>query len=316
MIRPNPPGPVGGPGSGVLIRPNPPGPRGGPGAGPIIRPNPPGPIGGPGGRPIVIRPNPPGPIGGPGSGPIVIRPPLPPRPPYPPGPRPIPPRRPPIVIASAFVGGLLPPPPIVAAPSVVFSDPIIEQPAPLVPAGNSTAMQIVILHDWPAKDAGLEVNDVILKVDGQRTRTFDELRAALVASSGKSQFVVYSVSSEVVKTVDVNVVNTLIGVSVLEVPVDLDESALSPQQTALEVKSLEDGPAKDAGLAVGDVILGIDNKWVTNEADIRAALAASSGESKFVIFKPGTGKVETVMIAVQDGRIGATVSPVPVDIQK
>ena len=50
-VGPNPPGPVGGVGSG----PNPPGPVGGVGRGP----NPPGPVGG-----VGRGPNPPGPAGG------------------------------------------------------------------------------------------------------------------------------------------------------------------------------------------------------------------------------------------------------------
>ena len=59
----NPPGPAGGPGKGV----NPPGPAGGPGAGVVKKINPPGPAGGPG-TGLVRKINPPGPAGGPGSG--------------------------------------------------------------------------------------------------------------------------------------------------------------------------------------------------------------------------------------------------------
>lgn len=321
----NPPGPAGGPGANV--RPNPPGPAGGPGAGPT-------PIGRPG-VPIV-RPGP-GPIVRPGPGPIV-------RPPVvriPIGPRPISPGvvitpkgpvvapgvvrpRPGIVIGIGVTRNYLPPPVIVAPPAVATTPTPTPEPvatAPAEPAANSTALQITDISLGGASKAGLKVGDIILSVDGTRTTTFDNLRTALTSSKGTSQFTFYSADSQKVDTKAVAVSNGLIGASVLEVPVSIDEPAAAPapgdgSQNALQVTALAQGGAAKAGIAVGDIILGMDGKWVTSEAELATSLKASKGESDVVIYNPDKGTVESRKVAVDKGGIGVTVTVVPVQLKE
>jgi len=247
----------------------------------------------------------------------------------------------PVVIRGGLVGAGLPPfvvaggPPIVvvAPPVTVVDSGTVGQPEPLPttpPAGNTTALQIVSLDSGTAAQAGLKVNDIILQVDSTRTRSFEDLRIALSASKGNSQFVVFNPETNNVGTVAVAVVDTRIGASVLEVPVQVDDPAPAPAgqagqpappaaaaaRTAPQITAVGNAGANLAGLAAGDVILGVDGKWVTNEAELNKALAASKdGNSVLVIYQSATGKVLNYNVPVQNGSIGATIQIVPIEVQ-
>lgn len=239
-------------------------------------------------RPVVVRP----PLGPPEirqtpAGPVVVR------------------QSPigPIIVHAPF------PRPSGRGPFVLGSS---AQPAATA-ATTSTAMKISSIEDGPARNAGLKADDIIVKVDGKRIRTFEELRSALTASNGKSIFVVFTPGAEGVRTVDVDVTDTKIGAGVVEVPVEYDDTT---RENGLAVKSVQAGGASAAGIAVGDVILAVDDKRVTTDVELRAAIAASKGQSQVVVFKKATGKVETVPVTVTNGLIGVTVDPVPIEVEK
>lgn len=306
-----PPGPIGpapivrpGPGPGPIVRPGP-GPtpivRPGPGPAPIVRPIARIPFGpGPVSPGVVITPK--GPIVAPG---VVVRP------------------RPGIVIGIGIAKNYLPPPVIVSPPAVVTPPTTIPDPVatvPTEPAANSTALQITEVSLGGASKAGLKVGDIILSVDGARTKTFDNLRTALTSSKGTSQFTFYSPESQKVDTKAVTVSNGLIGAAVLEVPVSIDDPAAPPaagdgSQNAMQVTAIAPGGASRAGIAVGDIILGMDGKWVTSEAEFAKALKASKGESDIVIYNPDKATVESRKVAVENGSIGVTVTVVPVQLK-
>ena len=117
-------------------------------------------------------------------------------------------------------GYYLPAPSVVAPYSVPAPTTNTSYPAPTpsvapqIPLGASSGLKITELYEGTAKTAGLRKGDIILKVDGVRTQSFEELRASL--STGKEKVVVEyldSTSGEADKRT-VTVDGSKIGVSV------------------------------------------------------------------------------------------------------
>jgi S1-C subfamily serine protease len=195
-------------------------------------------------------------------------------------------------------------------------------------AGNTTALQITDLDPGPAVDAGMAKGDIIVKVNQQRVTSYEDLRAILSPISGQVEFLVFRPSDGSLTNRLVTPVETRIGVSVEKVPVDLDEaqdgrsntaattqSTTGGQRSALQVTQVGRTGAGRAGIQTGDIILGVDGKWMADEAALVAALKSSSGESSIMLFLPDEGKVETKKVKVQDGSIGVAVKPVQVAAQ-
>lgn len=122
-------------------------------------------------------------------------------------------------IATRYPKGLSGP---AVQPSIVLQPEVYNLPAdsgtPLV-----TVVQITALSEGPAAKAGLKVNDIILEVDGARIKTFDDLRAALKASKGKSMFTIYSPGTGIATKMEVSVVDSRIGATVNEVPATIED---------------------------------------------------------------------------------------------
>lgn len=69
-----------------------------------------------------------------------------------------------------------------------------------------------------------------------------------------------------------------------------------------------DGPAKDAGLDTGDVILSVDGKMTQNFDDLRSALKATDKkEVKVEFWDASAGKTDTKKVMVKDTKIGVTI---------
>ncbi len=93
---------------------------------------------------------------------------------------------------------------------------IVPAPKAVIPFGTMTGLKITDLYEGTAKLAGLRKGDIILKVDGTRTQSFEELRATL--STGQDKVVVEYIdgtSGETDKRT-VAVDDTKIGISVSE----------------------------------------------------------------------------------------------------
>ena len=96
---------------------------------------------------------------------------------------------------------------------------ITAQPAASIPLGVATGLKITDLYDGTAKVTGLRKGDIILRVDGTRTQSFEELRATL--STGKDSVLVEYIdgtSGETDKR-SIPVDGTKIGISVAETPI-------------------------------------------------------------------------------------------------
>jgi len=96
---------------------------------------------------------------------------------------------------------------------------ITAPPAATIPLGAETGLKITDLYEGTAKVAGLRKGDIILKVDGTRTQSFEELRATL--STGKDRVVVEYIDGTSGETDRRTVLldGTKIGVSVAETTV-------------------------------------------------------------------------------------------------
>ncbi len=96
------------------------------------------------------------------------------------------------------------------------------------PAPN--ALQVTSVDAGGASKAGIQAGDVILKVDGRRTMSFDDLRTALGTGKDRVSVEVFNPSSGKRSTKDVTVADTRIGVSVVPTAVNMgsDSSQTTP----------------------------------------------------------------------------------------
>ena len=99
------------------------------------------------------------------------------------------------------------------------------------------------------------------------------------------------------------------------VPAAGSTPAASTSDTALQITDIHDGPAKAAGLASGDVIVGVDGKRITSFEELRSALTAAKEKVSIDAYSPSAGKRTTRDVAVKDGTIGVSVVPMPVTLQ-
>lgn len=84
--------------------------------------------------------------------------------------------------------------------------------------------------------------------------------------------------------------------------------------TGMVITQLAYGPALDAGLQQGDIIIRIDGARTQSFADLRALLVASKGISRFLVYRPSTGKIENRDVRVVGSLIGATVVETPIEL--
>lgn len=111
-------------------------------------------------------------------------------------------------------------PSVVVSPQTTILPTTYTVPTP-VATPTESGLRITVLNEGTAKRAGLRAGDIILKVDNQRTQTFESLRDVL-ATSGKSQVDIEFIdsSNNTLTSRSVGVENTKIGVTVEEVAVD------------------------------------------------------------------------------------------------
>lgn len=152
------------------------------------------------------------------------------------------------------------------------------------------ALVRAVLPDSPAAQAGLKVGDVILKFADQAVHIADEL-PPLVGSSpagsrvslavmreGKSQELAVTlgelpIEDDVIASAEPGAGDGLLGLSVRELRF-AERETLGVTEGGVLVEEVRRGPARDAGIRVGDVILSIDRNPVRNDAEYRRAVAA------------------------------------------
>ena len=242
----------------------------------------------------------------------------------------------PVVVLPSPV--VTPPPVVVSDPPPVTPEPTFPPPTPPnavkpdptkpdatrpdatpqpPPEATTTALRITELTPrGPAARAGLQTGDVIVKVDGKRVTTPDELRQATAAAE-KVSVLFYNPDDQKVDTREVAVAGGKLGLSVEAIPVALqeDEAVTAARPAGATAAQVTDvvarGPAARAGLQVGDVILTVDGKQVDGPAALAAALKAAA-EVEVAFVDPDTGKPQTRKVKPANGDIGLTVRAVAV----
>ncbi|HEX7029654.1 MAG TPA: DegQ family serine endoprotease [Gammaproteobacteria bacterium] len=147
-----------------------------------------------------------------------------------------------------------------------------------------------VFEKSPADEAGLEVGDIILAFNGQAVYAADEL-PPMVGGVPAGSEVVLSVMREGERRE--------LGVTLGEVPVETlpavaesreggdgrlgltvrelrfsERETLAVEEGGVIVEEVAPGPARQAGLRIGDVILSVDRKPILDEDDFRAAVDA------------------------------------------
>lgn len=129
----------------------------------------------------------------------------------------------PFVRYSFWPSTLVGPPRIVIRPTSIGPD------AVLTPNYSpETALVITSLEAGPAHNAGFKPGDILIRVDGIRTRTFADLRGALMKSVGISRVLFYRPQTGQVDRTLVRIIDTRIGVTVVTVPIEIDEVVETP----------------------------------------------------------------------------------------
>jgi|GEM_PF-196267 len=124
----------------------------------------------------------------------------------------------------------------------------------------------------PAQQAGMRLGDEIISVNGSKLFTYTDLEIELMNSSGEEMKL--TLNSQGVKK-DIYVtpkkeIKYIIGFN----PVN-ENGVVLPKIATL----MDDYPAKDAGLLVGDVIVGVNDKIILNYEDFSDFMAHNTGES-------------------------------------
>lgn len=159
-------------------------------------------------------------------------------------------------------------------------------------AGGALVAQV--LPDSPALKAGVEVGDVILEFNGNNISRSSDLpplvgttaigsdSSLLVLRDGEQKLL--TVRIEELPGEDVIASRTqdkdstsdqLLGMVVEPLPVEMKEK-LAVKQGVL-VKEVNEGPAKEAGIRAGDVLISINNKKITDIKTLEAMIAGLSG---------------------------------------
>jgi serine protease Do len=171
-----------------------------------------------------------------------------------------------------------------------------------------------VSKDGPADRAGVKVGDVIVEFDGKEIKDSNEL-PIIVARTGvnkKAQLKVLRDKKEVVLSVAVGelkeeeVVATAeekgeLGLTVQRVTPEMAQSLGLERAEGVVITSVEPGgPADEAGLRRGDVILEIDRKPVRNLSDYRKTMGETK-KGKGVLFLVRRGE-STLFLALKPRR--------------
>ena len=108
------------------------------------------------------------------------------------------------------------PPTAYTYPNLVNNPALTTPTAPAFPLGTETGLRITDLYEGTAKVAGLRKGDIIVKVNGTRTQSFEELRATLSTGKDKVEVEYIDGTSGTTEKKSVGVDGTKIGVSVAE----------------------------------------------------------------------------------------------------
>lgn len=92
-------------------------------------------------------------------------------------------------------------------------------------------------------------------------------------------------------------------------------STPSSNDSAMLVTDVSAGPAREAGIQRGDVILSVDGKRTHNFDELRAALTSNQNPVNIDVYSPTTNQRANRSVNVNSGTIGVSVIEAPVALQ-
>lgn len=170
-----------------------------------------------------------------------------------------------------------------------------------VPGGKQASGALVsnVSSDSPAAKAGLQAGDVVQAVDGHKVANPRDLAVAVAAVKPGDNTKIDIVRGGETKTVEVKVAalpsekmadngdqaetpaeKPTVGVALATLSPELRDQLEVPESTkgAVVANVMPDSPAERAGLAKGDIIVGIGNTAITSPDDAVKAIRAAAGK--------------------------------------
>lgn len=165
-----------------------------------------------------------------------------------------------------------------------------------------------VSRNSPAAKGGLKVGDIITAVDGQQIINYTELPFLIgrlrpgmstelsVIREGEQLELTIVVGSRHPQDIaaiptfqEIPIADNLLNIRVAEIPQDIRDS-LNIEKGVL-IDQVESGPAADAGLERGDIILNIQAKPIDNVEAFNSALALLPGQGYIAVLitRPGQG---------------------------
>ena len=139
-----------------------------------------------------------------------------------------------------------------------------------------------LLKGAPAEAAGLQLGDVVLSIDGQKIRDFQQMSEIVTVSYGRPlKFLVKRDGKDVEIVVHPSQIRKSDGLGNEIKDTGIGVGQVSPGEIA---EVLAGSPAAIAGLQAGDFVLAVNKKRVRAFADIAEALRAADGQTVTVTY--------------------------------
>ncbi len=160
---------------------------------------------------------------------------------------------------------------------------------------TSEANKYGIVADSLARDFGLRNGDKIISVDGKSVEEFHRIPLVMIL--------------EEAKTVQVNRNGQLLNLNLPEGAIGKLVKHQSPYFLSVRIPFVvqsfaEQSPARDAGLLVGDTILGVNGNLLIFFPDIREDIQKYKGQQVAINIKRGTDSLDIPVTVSNEGYIG------------
>lgn len=174
-----------------------------------------------------------------------------------------------------------------------------------------------VLPDTPAAAAGFEAGDVILALEGEEVRRFEEVEEAVLLSPGEElSFTVRRGERVFQVAVPIRGVDAPEGEGL---PRRIGQLGLLPANAARVGQVTPDSPAERAGFQAGDLIVAVDGREIDNFEELQDIVAKSAGRTLAVtVLRKGARETLSVAATRQElaGPEGETIERWLIGVQR